>query len=589
MALLVFTAPLWIGGGGAVDLFPKNSLQVGNYFGLAAVKDAVYRYGQLPLWTPAYEGGIFAFAFPPCAALNPVSAVLSGIFRDDVLVDNLTWVVFYMLGACSMYYLCRRVFLYPVIGALFAAVVFSMNGFFPYLQENGLTQGRSIMLLPLLIAFFLKARKDSAYAVYAGMVLAFITFETALFVPVIVLFMAVLAYFKNAEDDLKPGKVWGQPLMRWFIVVVLAFLFSCIKSIPLLMSVGTAMHPLGVPYEASVVAPNTLEMLSRRLLMPVNSWPSLYVGIVPVACTCLGCVLLFRSMTVFIVGFVLAVWLSFGPNAWVDLHKALWHLPVFHDIKEVAKYYGLFIVFFISVLSGGFIAYLWERALKGCWWRWGASLLVIFVAADLVWGNVGYFNSFNAKYQHEAVSVEGDFFNVAMFNGHPGDESITTPLAYFLYKKNIGFINRYDEIKTLTPVTPKYFLLPRYAFLAPSTALLVLPNPSYQGEAYLLGQGGHCRFLKFSPGQLVLDVKTLSADRLVLNQNYSGGWHADRGIVEPYQGLLSIRFDGPFADRVRLSFLPFSFILGMSVSVAAFIGSMLYLFARARSRKDRGV
>ncbi len=578
--VMVFTSPLLIHGG-ALDLFPKNFLRDSSYFDLTMIKKSVFEYGQIPLWVPGFEGGSPLLAHPGDASLNPVSTLLVGVLRDEVLGDNLTWVVFYVLGAGSMYYFCRVVLNYNILGALLSSLVFSMNGLFPYFQENGLTQAQPALLLPLLAGFLWKTKQNGKYIIYASMVLAFFIFQGALFVPVTALFLFFLVFVEAFSYDNKTVIFDKRPLVILGVVFGLGFLLACVKIMPMLTSFGTQVRPSGLPYENYIVSPNTFEMLFRRLLLPVNAWPGMFVGVLPVALCVLAALVCFKRMMAYVAGLVLAVWLSFGPNAFVDLHKVLWHLPFFHEMKEISKYYGLFIIFFISILSGGVLVSLDRFRDRVNVKAVGISILV-FVFLSLAWFNIGYFNSFNTRLAAPDAADGHEFFNMQMANGHPGDESITTPLSYFLYQRNIGLINQYIEFKQLTSVSPRFVLLPRYALLMPYTSLLVLPNPGYRGEVYCLNSKSRVSLGAFSFNQLILDVETHGPDRLVLNQNYDRGWRASQGVVEAYGNLLSVRLDTPVNGKIRMAYLPLAFVMGAVISGLAFVLSMVYLVKASR-------
>lgn len=575
-AVLIFTCPLTIRIDGAFDLFPKNSPRAGNYFDLGMINKVFFLHHQLPLWDPQFEGGSCLFGHPADTFLNPVSTFLLGIFRNEVVVDNLTWVVFYILGSCSMYYFCRVVLCFNISGAFLASVVFSMNGLFPYLQENGFSQARSVLLLPLLVGFIFKAKERMKYSIYASMLLAFIAMEASLFVPVIILFLFFLVLIDSVQYQNNKFKIEIRSLRMLLLVISLAFLLSCIKMVPLLSSFGAQIRPEGLPYDDYIISPNTLDMFITRLLAPINSWPGMYVGAVPVTLCVLASILFFKRMRLYIICLILAIWFSFGQNAYFDLHKIFWHLPLFHEMREISKYYGLLIVFCVSILSGSFLVFL-DKYQNLIIKKIFSLVVILYIFTNLVWSNIGYFNSFNTILGDLTKTERGDFFHVTILNGHPGDESISTPLSYFLYKKNIGLVNQYFPFKELTSISPKYFLLPRYALLMPYTSLLVIPNPEYKGEVFLLNPKSSLKIIKFSPIEIIVDVKMHAPDRLILNQNYDKGWKSSAGVIEEYNNLLSVRFDQVINKRITISYLPVTFILGFIISMCAFAGAVIYL------------
>jgi len=93
----------------------------------------------------------------------------------------------------------------------------------------------------------------------------------------------------------------------------------------------------------------------------------------------------------------------------------------------------------------------------------------------------------------------------------------------------------------------------------------------------LLDPASRLTIVKFSSDQLILDVETKGPDRLVLNQNYDRGWKTNHGVIENYNDLLSVRFDKAFNGEIKASYLPKVFILGLTISVLALAGSVVFL------------
>ena len=68
----------------------------------------------------------------------------------------------------------------------------------------------------------------------------------------------------------------------------------------------------------------------------------------------------------------------------------------------------------------------------------------------------------------------------------------------------------------------------------------------------------------------------------MFNQNFDSGWGVSHGVVEQYNKMLSVRFDKAVKIRIRLTFLPLSFVLGLLISVLSLFGAAVYVL---RGRK----
>jgi len=563
--IIAYISPLLVNLNKSFTLFPKNIVQYYmTYFECFSLRNAVIANHQFPLWVSGYDGGINFFAFPSTIYADPTS--IFALFFNEIVSDKLAWAVFYILGALSMYYLCFCVLRYNWAGSIFSSIVYTMGGYFSHLQEESFIPVRVTLLLPLFFAFLIKAKANRVFLFFAAFVLAFISLESALLLPVIVLFTAL---FVICQKD-----------FRFFVIYIciclMAFLYSFFKTILTLDMFWQNVQIINKTHEYIIKDANTIGTLLYRLIFPENFGVGMYVGIVPVLICIVVCFINFKTMFNFVVCLIIAVWLSLGPNSLFDLNRALWQMPLFGGMHEVAKYYGLVIVFFMSVICGGFFSFIEKirnRFLADCL----SCALIGFVFLNLLWFNVGYFNVFNTTLPEEK-GVARDFYNILAINLHPGDESVTAPLSYFLARKNIGLLNMHQHpyLRKSSNVVPKYILLPKYAFLVPSTRLVVLPNPEYKGEFFFLNKSLVSK-VRFRPGELIFDVRSLKPDILIINQNFDRGWKATAGKVENHLGLLSVRFDRPLDSRVRLTFLPGNFIIGILISLLAVILSLVYL------------
>jgi hypothetical protein len=340
-----------------------------------------------------------------------------------------------------------------------------------------------------------------------------------------------------------------------------------------------------LPYLEHMYGRNNLVSFFQLLFVP-HEFPSgtMYMGYFPVVLCVLSCIFYLKEMRVFVMALLLAIWLSFGPNAFFDFHRILWHIPVFNVIREFTRYYGLFIVFFISILAGKFfLAFEKLRKTRAIILSFA---LITLLFLNLALANFGYSNVYDTVLPDMRPEKNKTLSYAAILNGHMGDETVADPLSFFLYQKNIGLLTIHNPYRKKIYTVPKYFLIPKYVFLAPYTSFSVIPNPQYRGEAFFLNSQSRVISSEFRPNELFFEIETRSPDLLVINQNYDESWKASLGKLENHNGLLAIRFINPVRSAVRIVYYPRLFFIGLVISLVSVAGSGVYIFMYKRRNKE---
>ncbi len=75
----------------------------------------------------------------------------------------------------------------------------------------------------------------------------------------------------------------------------------------------------------------------------------------------------------------------------------------------------------------------------------------------------------------------------------------------------------------------------------------------------------------------------INADQLVINQNFSKGWHSSRGTLRPHKGLLAV--DLPAGDyEFAVNYLPKSFLAGACILIMTLGALVLITIASTFNR-----
>lgn len=571
----IFVAPLLIRASDCPPFFPKNFPydHASNTYG-AMIRESFLVYHQFPLWMPSLPGGGVWLDDPINPIFNPFS-VLFLVF-DEIAGKHIGWFLFFLLGASSMYCLARWVLNFTIVGSMVAALVFSMSGLFPYLLANGIFFVREVLLLPLLLIFFIRAFQDRKYIFFSGVVLALLLVQTALHCIVVLLFLFLFSLLEcgKKESRVLPWNV--SPVMIFIQVCIFAALVAAVKLVPVfdLLQVNTRI--ISEDYTYAIRDANTVQLFLRRLLVPEqNGAGTMYIGSIPLVLACVGVIFRFRQNFRYILLLCFFVMLSFGPNASVDIHRWLWHFPFFKSMAEIAKYYAPVILFLLALLAGSSMSVFGH--VRPQWVRRGLLIAIISVIwCNLFLANVGYFTVLSKKIHFPPVA--GGSYSVKLLNVHQGDESVGGLLMYSFSKQHVGIVNSEVPVKRESGVVPKYFILPRYAFFAPLTSLVVIPNLAYRGEAFFLNPGNVVRSVIYRPNAIELLISMQSPDRVIINQNYSSFWRPNEGTCGAYQGLLALDLAKVGDQRIVLRYVPVPYLIAMAVSVIAIVAGIGFYF-----------
>lgn len=572
-----FASPLLRNIDKSFTLFPKN---IPNFYACYVpgliFKSSAAEFPRPPLWIPMLEGGRSQLEYPFDVSLNPLSFLI--IFFGEIISMNISWYLFYLFAVCSMYIFTRHILKFNIFGSIISSLIFSMSGAFGYLFQNGNFYCKEVLLLPLLLFFFIKARDNNRYIILCSFILSLMLFSTILFFPVIFLFICLFTCISSFQ--IKNGKIsldsrYINVLAR---ICLLTTLLSTIKVLPFLRFFFANNRISGTNYADSIDSANTFYLFFRRLFIPEDSGPgTMYLGVGPVILCLFSSIRYFSQIKSYLIILLIFIILSFGPNSPVDLHRFLWPLPFFNSIKEISKYYSVIIVFLMAILAGKSFAFFEKFRVKS-FSNIVPAIIIAVIYCNLLTSNIGYFNVFDAKFDYKPE--KGDLFHVKLLNIHQGDESIADSLLYFLSKKNIGLLDFDHFLKRGSSVMPKYYLLPKYAFLSPSTSIIVLPNPDYVGEARFLNTDNKVKAVNIEPNLISIGITMKQPDTLVINQNFDKYWRSNFGKIEDHEGLLSLKFYEPRDGVIRITYFPKLFFAGLGLSLATLIFSAYLLIKK---------
>lgn len=557
------------------------------------LRQGLIRFSQLPLWSPYFGGGYPFVGHPESPLLSPFSLIT--LLLGEVLGLKLIILFSYIAAGWGMFYLTRHILRYNLAGAIFSSFIFFLNSNLPYQVSTGDLCEVNLFYLPLILAFFLKAKERGYYSIFCAALFAvLITNGAGLCIITLSLFLILFSFINAFQIERRKIKISLGYLKVFFTVIILSFLLAAVRILPAvkLLSINDRGYDNYLDAaEGSLTLKNFFYSIFPRAIYAGSNdcFPgtdsvvgsTMYFGYFPLL-LCLLAFFIFRKELVrYFILLLIFIMLCFGKNSPLDLFKLLWHIPFFHSLHYPNKYFAFFCVFIISLVSGK--AFLVFKRYK----RY-ASLSVFFAimiisinAVHLFFVNRVYHKGLFAEERPKYV-YENSFFHVNSITANPAvkdeyryhrDGEKNAFLQYICVLKNIGLINWHGNIYLGEYAVPKYLV-----DLKTNRWHL---NPAYRGEAFFLrNSANQARIRYFSPNKLSLDCLINDPDKLVINQNYDNDWRSKNGAVGSCNGLLSMDLQKKGRYVVELSYVPVLFYAGLVISSATLIAAILFIIKK---------
>jgi len=321
------------------------------------LKESLFEYGQLHLWTPYYYSGQPLYAQPEYYFLD-FNFLYLLLFRNIFIAMNLATLSYFFLSGLGMYFLFLT-FKDNKKGAFIASLIYMFNGYIhSFVIIGNLNVLASYSLIPFTFMFFVKALKSKdpiKNSIYTGIFIALQIFAGgALFLSYEIVLLGLYALFFII------GKNFQNKIIKLVIVGLLVILvtagFSAIKLLPGAEFLELSNRGSGISYDQYLGEPiklsNFIYLFITNLFQ--KSGITAYIGIV-------GSLLLIFSLynykkkyvlfsfVLIIVSVLMAVE---GPIA-----SFFFKIPVFNQLRHIERAI-LLGAFASSILAGsGYIIF----------------------------------------------------------------------------------------------------------------------------------------------------------------------------------------------------------------------------------------
>lgn len=537
---------------------------------------SIVDYGQLPLWNPYLGGGV-------SLAGNTLNHVFSPSFLPVLLLGTIVGakvcIFIYLAIAQLGVFRLGRARGFGEIESALSAIVFSFGAVYAQKLTHGQFEWIAIAWVPyILLAVDRFTESPSARDACMGGVffgLMFLDGGPYQFA----LFGVFLAIYTLSSAVQRRSAV---PLMGLAAVFGVAVGIAAIKLMPVFELISRYPRETSEdPFYGAPFSPGAFELLNQMFLSRAQAHdPSLwmpyvlnvgsYVGLVPLLLAGLAIVLARQKHMAWIASGAIALWISLGPAAPIDLWHFLHQLPGFSMLRVPSRF-NVYVLLAIAMLAGAGLGLLREKL--GNPQRATAASLVIAaaIAANL-------------------IVVNGEIFKVAFSIPPFATEPPGEFRQHYAYSP---FIARYQDA-ALYPVHPNWpsgsypAVLEnrgvRWAFKTipfPSHTL-AFEEVSYAGEARFESGDGRVAALTLTPNRIRVSTEG-SGGVLRLNINHDPGWKVvsgDSSSLAELDGLIGVNVPSG-SYTFELAYWPTSFTLGTGISV------LTLLFVAGALRKGR--
>lgn len=527
-----------------------------------------FEYQQFPLWNPYLGGGMSLIGNPQSGFLSPIF-LMTGLFGVFAGLKIAVWLHTF-LGLWGMWFLAGHLGLKgPARLAPSFIFIFSST------WALHLTEGHMVWLpaafLPLLFWAFLKGLQEKRWLLMAGFIESIMFYEGGTYIFAFsILFVALYAACYSLE-------IWSwQPLCANIGVNILAAALSAPKLLPMLEMLGSNPRPMNV---GSPLAWD--DILASLIERTGGGWETgAYIGITVVVLYILS-FSLFRKQRSLILVSLFMLLLAMGNFAtfspWNILHK----LPLFSSFHVPTRVLIVF-NFSLALLVGLFLEKMRNASdRRVSFIVWG---MVLFIGADLFLLSHSIFGE-AAKTKNESVfganfkvvQLKRELYRVAPTQSTGLGRSVASVHLPFSQIRIPGlerFVHGGYSDQYL-PLLKNQGVIDAYEPIQFAHNARAVTDADYRGEYYLSG-AGELMQLSWSPNRLVFHVNLPEEGRLMINQNYSTGWHSSSGVVTNSNGLLAVNLSAGEHD-VELFYLPYSFVIGVVVLLATLSGIVIVI------------
>ena len=508
-----------------------------------AARRSVVDYHQLPLWNPYYCGGIYALGTPSARFAAPtfLFTLIFGVLRSSPLVA-----AFLYFAGLEGTYRYVRAHGAGALGALLAAPIFALSGFFPRSGSFEWVNFLGFELLPWAALGLRRAFAGEVRgAVLAGGATAWMTCFGGTYAAPFTLLVGVWELFEAAVALRHDRRKLARAFALGAIAALVGVGLAAVRLWPIAETLAASPRVVGAN---DAIAPLTIaEMLFGRRI-PFRG--DFLVGVLVLPLALLGATWKRSFWPLAMACFFL--WLASGYGSHPSGYAMLRTVPPYTMLRNPERFLVPFSLAY-AVLAAVGVGKLEALVRKRKWPRDVVAFGIVLACVDagVLVDNGWSWQRGRSLMEAPTRIADRDFANAR------GNRW----LAAYYPGLNRGTLSCFDDYQI--PQSPELRGdLPHEEFLADASAGTVARRA-------------------WAPNEITLHVEATKPARVIVNQNWHPGWRASEGTVVSDKGRLAVDVPQGTSDLV-LRFRPRSALGGG-------LGSLLALAACAVLLRRRGL
>lgn len=504
------------------------------------------RQGDLMHWSSTLSGGFPFAGHPESPGVSPV--MLIALLLGEVVGIKVTILLLYLLMVLGIFLLARRHLGFSVRGGALLSSLALVSTVLAGRVVTAKYTNLFELLIPLVLFFYLESlhaleRSKRLRAVGAcAILLAMLLVQGKIGLVNTALFMTgIFVYAMVRADHAARRRI----LLASLAVAGLFLLLAAPKILPMLdlLRIDARYIESFERLRNHILEPRTLFMALITYGYNESGWifnnQIIGLGVLPLGVGIYGVATGWRQNLGWLALLVIFCFIVLGDNGWIPLGYWLWHLPLFHSMEDLDRYYTFFIMLCIALLAVRGVERIVLRPV------WGAGLAWGLVAAMLLPLLAYSFDLHRHAFRGTPLvpAVSRDFH----FAGKSEDPRGWGMLGHdYLYAlRGIGVLNGYTNLRYPSAAQARYQVEPNGT---------ETPNPDYRGEVFLLEGEGSATLLRHTQNALQVQVRADTPVTVGINQSASPYWRVSHGqVVEPESKLLKIRLEqaGAYTLEIR--------------------------------------
>jgi hypothetical protein len=543
VTLAVVAKALWIWHAGAMVDYRDAQ-----YFTLFedAARISIADYHELPLWNPYYCGGVYGFGAPSARFTSPtvILSIVFGVLRANPLIAVLLTIA----GLEGMYRYARAHGA-GALGALIAAPVFALCGFFPRSGSFEWLNFFGFELLPWA-ALGLRRAFDGQVrgAVLAGGTVGWMTCFGGTYAAPYTLLLGLWELAEAVVRLRKQPRALAYGIAMGALAGLLGAGVAAMRLWPIAETLAASPRVIG-----AIDANAPLEIAKLLFGSKIPFRGEFLVGVLVLPFAIMAA--LERKSVWLVAQAAFFLWLASGYAAHPSGYAILRTIPPYTMLRSPERFLVLFALVYAVLVARGFGRL--EALVHAKKWPWvivACAVTLVFIDDGVLVDNDWAWQRGRSLMEAPASANRGknDFANAR------GDRW----LAAYYPSLQRGTLSCFDDYQI--PQSPELRGdLPHEEFLADQTA-------------------GTVTRTSWSPNSIGLHVDVSKDARVIVNQNWHPGWRASAGEVVNDKGRLAVDLPAGARDVV-VRFRPRSGVGGTVTSLLA-IAACVALWRMKRSK-----